>query len=428
MPTVKESKLAPGIVLLPVRVINTIKKSTSPKLKTVVLVDPLSGGHHEAYMRFFIRFFYEHGWKVYILFPETKELKVWAAMEFENLDKVIVESYSIQESSSNLRNWGKLFRTPVIWRDLHRRVKGMSSHKADLVYFTWLDSFLDSYYPFPIQSWIFPHNWSGLYFHPKHLRYNNQYLSERAKISDIDIVLKSRNCVGLTIHDRALLEGMKYRYEKNHIVTLPEFADLTSPDPKNEYAIEIKKRSGGRLVIGMLGLAPHQGIQKFCELHSSSDPERYFFVYVGVPHVDQFNDEERKAWNSTHNLDNQVRINRWLKEGEEYNSVFSALDVPFLVYRDFTSSSNRLTKAAHFRKLVLASNKYLVGEDVRNYDLGEVVDEDNLEDYLKGIELLFDKIKNKNYKSRYWNVYTEMNSYVKFEEELEKFTKQLVFS
>ena len=99
-----------------------------------------------------------------------------------------------------------------------------------------------------------------------------------------------------------------------------------------------------------------------------------------------------------------------IPEGSAYNAIFCAFDIPFLVYDNFISSSNRLTKAAIFRRLVLASNNYCVGEDVIRYNLEEAVTPKDPLAALKGLEKLRNRINKEDYPYEMWKIYQELNS------------------
>jgi glycosyltransferase involved in cell wall biosynthesis len=60
--------------------------------------------------------------------------------------------------------------------------------------------------------------------------------------------------------------------------------------------------------------------------------------------------------------------------------------VVFAAYRNFPNSSNVLTKAAIFERPVLVSDGYLMAERVREFQLGEVVPEGDVEAIVQTLE------------------------------------------
>ncbi len=74
-----------------------------------------------------------------------------------------------------------------------------------------------------------------------------------------------------------------------------------------------------------------------------------------------------------------------LPDEKVFNKIIDICDVIFAVYRDFRISSNMLGKAAHFRKPILVSDRYLLGERVMRYGIGHTVDEDDAASILSGL-------------------------------------------
>jgi hypothetical protein len=100
--------------------------------------------------------------------------------------------------------------------------------------------------------------------------------------------------------------------------------------------------------------------------------------------------------------------------------VFCSFDIIHIVYKDFYSSSNRLTKAAIFGKLVLANDYGCVGDDVPKYDLGETTSEDNVEEQNQKIELLRERILHNRLPVQNWKIYAEKHSTERLKEKFEE--------
>ena len=109
-----------------------------------------------------------------------------------------------------------------------------------------------------------------------------------------------------------------------------------------------------------------------------------------------------------------------LQEGEEYNSIFCSFDIAYIMYKNFYSSSNRLTKAAIFERLVLGNNYGCVGDDIPKYNLGETADEDDIEEQHQKLEILRDKIINNNLPFKQWKIYSEKHSADRLKEKFEE--------
>jgi glycosyltransferase involved in cell wall biosynthesis len=70
------------------------------------------------------------------------------------------------------------------------------------------------------------------------------------------------------------------------------------------------------------------------------------------------------------------------------NAVIHAADILFAAYKNFRISSNMPSKAAHFAKPILVSDGFLMGDRVRRYGIGIVVDQDDVQDMLCALERL----------------------------------------
>ena len=162
----------------------------------------------------------------------------------------------------------------------------------------------------------------------------------------------------------------------------------------------------------MIGCEKHKGTLTLMRMAKEADDSKYFFAFIGVLPKETYNELEWKEAEDfiDRNKENCYFFFHSVKEGAEYNAIFSSFDFPFLVYDNFISSSNRLTKAAIFCKLVLASNNYCVGDDVRKYNLGETVKPENYVAALEGLERLQHRFYSKNFPYKDWEEYKKINS------------------
>jgi hypothetical protein len=61
------------------------------------------------------------------------------------------------------------------------------------------------------------------------------------------------------------------------------------------------------------------------------------------------------------------------------NALMASSDVVFAAYRQFPNNSNILTKASVCERPLLVSDAYLMGNRVKEYELGEVLPEGDVE-------------------------------------------------
>jgi hypothetical protein len=62
----------------------------------------------------------------------------------------------------------------------------------------------------------------------------------------------------------------------------------------------------------------------------------------------------------------------------QFNDLVNTCDILFAAYENFLYSSNILTKAAVFKKLLIASNGCCIGRRVRQFQLGLTIEEGNV--------------------------------------------------
>ena len=384
-------------------------------MKNIVLINSSLQGHHLSFIRTFSKVLLDQGHSVYCIVPEPERILEWIE---ENCpitsNNFKGYNYFIKLKSFKFGRFGQTFEKLSRWRKeaaLINRVESSNKIKIDLVFYAWLDYQLATFIPGFILDSLFPYKWSGLYFHPYHLRKTDLFINRSANWRDYDSVFLSGNCVAIAVHDQSIIKKFSKRIGKP-VIHFPETADDSYPDYSNEHYIKIRQNANGRIVIGMIGCEKHKGTLTMMRLAKIADSGKYFFAFLGILPNETYTDEE---WSEIQDFIHSGRENCYfffkpIPEGAAYNAVFCAFDIPFLIYSNFISSSNRLTKAAIFKKLVLASDNYCIGDDVGYYKLGETVQPENYTSALHALEKLAEKINNKDYPVKEWEKYTWINS------------------
>lgn len=343
-------------------------------MKTVALIDPQKGGHHFAFIRLFAKYFLRLGHRVYIVYPEKEnEIHDYLRAEGFNSDQFFIEQAELKKSNpSSNAIWRLPLATLTLWRQTNRvlsKIENERRVKFDLVFFAWLDDHLCNYLPHQLVDLFFHYKWSGLYFHPWYL--NSVKASERVSISSVDSALLSKNCVSLAIHDEFNVETLKGRIKKK-VVLFPEIADSTSPLANYSLAVEIKNKANGRLIVGLIGLSNRKGFLTFLRTIKKLSSEKFYFFFSGSFEDSDFNAVEKQEINEflRELPSNALYFPGYLQEGAQLNAVIHAFDVLFLVYNNFQSSSNFITKAVIFKKLVLSTERFWMGRVTSKYRLG----------------------------------------------------------
>lgn len=390
-------------------------------MKTIVLIDLLAGGHRDAFMRYFAKSCVELGVQVVCIYPEPERIRSWMDAHYPAFSGKIIYIHFHTPPAAHARfgRFNDALNALHYWRKtaaIIRKTAEEKQLKIDLVFFNCIDILMGNYLPAVILDRIFTYRWSSLFLHPVPFRRNPEYLSSGASFRDIDSIFLSKNCIAVTLHDEGLTHAYQQRLGKP-VILLPEIADDTPVDPMHPVAQEIREKANGRIVTGMIGLEPYKGTYRLMQLAKLADPSKYYFVFLG----NWGGDAWKLYFNNDAHAEEFFAFIRalpencyWrtgpLREGSEYNSVFSAFDVVWLMYKDFYSSSNRLTKASLFHRLVLASDLGCVGEDVPKYGLGETANQDDSKAHLQKLEHLRERILQQDLPYTQWKQYAAKHS------------------
>jgi hypothetical protein len=397
-------------------------------MKNIAIIDHSIGGHHLSFVRSFSQILLQQGHQVNCIVPQPEKVSYWIkeqlptsngkfrGFEFDYRDTKTYKNKKFGDTRRALHRWS-------YERKLLKKIEKDTGRKIDLVFYAWVDDHLAPYLPSFILDRVFPYPWAGLYFHPYHLRRENKFLERKAVWRDLDCIFLAGNCRAIAIHDLGIVEKFSQRVRKP-IIHFPETADDTTPDPHYPLAKSIREKAAGRIVTGMIGCEKHKGTLTFIRMIRKADPQKYFFAFIGILPKETYTTEE---WEEVQAFIQERRENCFfhfepVPEGAAYNAVFCAFDIPFLVYDDFVSSSNRLTKAAIFQRLVLASDNYCVGEDVKKFRLGAAVKPRDPDAALRGLESLAARIQARDYPVDEWSAYRALNSVEKLYQRFDELT------
>lgn len=354
------------------------------KSNHIVVVDGLWGGHHPTYVKTFAKLLLGAGYHVSVLCPAPDDV----TSEFSQTSFIEEGSLKVHRFvDRELKLLGyipKRLRNPFLplvrWWRISRKVKALcSSYRSpDLVFFAWLDSYLSGYLPVALIDRMFPLPWSGLYFHPGHLR----ALGENGKPQKGWFALpetflaKSKWASSVAVLDSGVLDVLRVELPGKLVGALPDFTDETPPSEHSVLVEEIKAKAKGRKVIGLMGgLARRKGLLTLIRIVRQAVERDWFFVFAGVLLEQTFSKDELaevRAFFMTEREDCFFYLNR-IPNDAQFNAVVNLCDVIFAMYENFLHSSNLITKTAIFGKSILVSRGGYMEEVVRNYELGESV-------------------------------------------------------
>lgn len=197
------------------------------------------------------------------------------------------------------------------------------------------------------------------------------------------------SCRGMAFLD----DNVCRRYQKliNHknFAYFPDITDASLPTKKSELSLEIVKRARGRKVVFLGGtIGRSKNLEKWYELISIANPERWFFLQIGEIREENLTTGDIAAQNKFLRMmpENLLIKNEYLPDEKDFNDVIFNSDVLFAVYRDFKISSNMLGKAAAFERPILVAQGNLMGQRVNDYQIGAAVPEDNVPMMLQALE------------------------------------------
>jgi hypothetical protein len=366
-------------------------------MKVVALIDHFAVGHHYAFIKLFSKYLLKIDYRLCICYPEN-ETEIVSHLVAEGFPEENIFFHKLDIKDKKFSRFGKLnpvFSTIALWKDTRRELQKCEEQftiKIDFVFFAWLDNYVVNGLSHWLVDLVFPYSWSGLYFHPWYLHEN---VGNRVSFSSIDSVLRSRNCVSVAIHDEFVAEKLERRIKKK-VVVFPEIADSTPPNPDFWLASEIRAKAGRRWIIGLIGVLKRKGFLTFMELAQKANREKFFFFFAGNLETHDFSPEQEKIVRQflLNDLpENCLYFPDSIPEGSHINAVIGVLDIIFIVYNNFRSSSNYSTKAALFKKQVLATNRFWIGRVTQKYKMGEVIEEGNIDQALVALDRLSDKLE-----------------------------------
>ncbi len=369
---------------------------TAPK--TVALVDGFDDGHHPMYQRLHIGAFLDLGCRVLALVPNPGRLESeLKAKHGELSDRVQFSAFEHSKPTSPSWKLRNLYEPLAMWRCAAVALAAASKEtgsKPDLVFFSWLDDYIVAASAMVrcLLPLVFKHRWSGLFFHPWHLRIPGGDTRDDSVAAEN--VLRAHTCIAVTVLDSGIADTLSQSVGKP-VIPLPDVS-IAAVDETSELAREIKAFAGSRRIVGLLGhLSKRKGIMTCLRAAQSENGSGWCFVLAGgfdPVQLDSFSSEERALVKRAQagELDNVLFRGERIETDEAFNAAVSACDVLYAAYEMFAHSSNIVTKAAQFEKPILVSAGYFMEECVREHRLGLVVDPKDTDATVEALACMLD--------------------------------------
>lgn len=363
-------------------------------MKTVVLIDPYQGGHHLMYLRLFSKAILELGYQVVACSADSENLDNWIVAQLHDSPELIknFKTLTILENQPkrlfnlNLQPLNTLSRWYQAKKTI-RQVIQLVDHHPDLVLFNWVDSYLSRYIPASIIDIIFPFPWFGICFQPK--------LDDPQKINhnhffNFHQIFKAFYCQGVGVLDNEQTTKLQLQLNKK-VITFPDITDEANPDFNFFVALDIKKKADGRKIIGLLGsLNKRKGLLNLLKASQQPSNEKYFFAFVGQLSHYTLQAEELEYIQKIRALNpsNCYFHFELIPDEPQFNALVNTCDILFAAYENFPYSSNILTKAAVFKKPLIATTGSCVGNRVHQFQMGLTIEEGSLDQCSEAIHNL----------------------------------------
>jgi len=379
---------------------------SSPRTKTVALVDPLWVGHHPMYFSQFTASFLRNGANVIGLCPspDAAMADLHKAIGGEPADlgkRVYFHALpSGKRSFFNGRFEGDPLRTFLRWKNAADHLadaEALSGMSADLVYFPYLDSYL-RFLPFSgIPHFLLNRPWSGLYLRNHHHGEKPSPGKSLRLLAKGDAILRSGLCPGIGVLDERFIPAME-KLSRKDVIAYPDVTQINLPKQPSALALTVKQKAAGRSIVGIIGLERRKGLLTLLRTAELARGQGlpYYFVCAGTVRLQEFTATERE-WLRTmvgkitsgdiDNLHFDPDAGR-IPDEADYNSLFSTFDIAWAAYEGFQGSSGTLSKAAAFEIPCIATAGECVGSRVKNYQLGVNIREGSAGEALAAIQQL----------------------------------------
>ncbi len=350
----------------------------------LALINGFQGGHHLTYARLYARALAEMGHEIDVLVPDPGAVQDWLRERDGGwLKNVCFHTFSTSEGH-RFTGLARRYVDPVVrWLHAARGVKyaaRVRGQSPDGVFFIWLDDYLEpgSRALGKLLPAIFPWPWSGLYYHPRHLRNLPRGLDSASV--EAESTLAAANCRSVAVLDEGVRSGLADRIGKP-VVFLPDVTDESVPSVETSLCADVRRSARGRPIVGLIGgMERRKSVMEMLSV-MERHPEWYFLFAgtLGDGAAETFHPAELQR---LRRLAASPPDNAWfclerINDESRFNALFRICSVVVAVYHDFPHSSGILTKAAVFGCPVVVAEGYFMAERVRDYRLGVTVPERN---------------------------------------------------
>ncbi len=252
--------------------------------------------------------------------------------------------------------------------------------QIDLVFFACIYDRQFEHFRFAERWFGFP--WSGLYLHARSFRMPGSPVPYMGGLPCPEKIFSSPSLKAAAVLDEGAAQPLTKITGGKPVLVFPDITVEELPPGGVEISLaqKIKAFAGGCRIVSLTGhLQWTKGLDLFTTAAGHPAMKDVCFFLGGEINWAQVAPAEkerlRKEWEELPNL---LCHFQHLPE-QTMNAVYAVSDVVVAAYRAFPNSSNALTKAAVFERPIVVSDGYLMAERVRDYGLGEVIPEGDVE-------------------------------------------------
>lgn len=363
--------------------------------KVIVLAEPnWSKGHFETQMYLFLSILLPKECRIIVLCSEPDKISAWAVENLpEYKEKVFAAHFSAIDEAGK-----KKLKAGRIWQHLSKAIEKAvkdSGWGVDLVCITFLDTIVNN-------SWRtlgfrpkFDYPWVGIYFLPRFLRCKTIDLKIFLQWVSFQNFCRIKGCRAIGILDDGIYAEMKSQFRNRDIFIFPDVTDERLPVHTPEKITQIRESAGQRPIIGLVGLLQkRKGLLNFLRSVQNMGHTDYFLLVAGYLPAEKYSrkdyDEIMRLLSSYEKNDCFYDLN-YIDDPLEVNAYIALCDVLYLGYERFYHSSGFMTKAAVFRKPMIVTKGFCMGERVEKYRLGLTVAEGDCTEISKAVRILSDE-------------------------------------
>ena len=196
---------------------------------------------------------------------------------------------------------------------------------------------------------------------------------------------------GTCFLDETWREEYQVKFTEKYFQYLPDITDTRLPKAPSALLQQILAFARGRKIVFMGGsIGKQKNLTRWHQVIAASDLEQWCFVQIGRINRNNLTEDDEKSLTlqATQPLENLFVHDGYVEDERIFNEIISHSHVIFAVYRDFTRSSNMLSKAAYFEKPILVSTEGVMGKRVDQYKIGLCVNPDMTQEIADGLSTI----------------------------------------